>query len=216
MELEAAFTYLAGTIHRLPITTPSEIAATSVPDTATSEPVIAATELPVIPTETATEVPLVATEPPVPSIPVIGGADKIAFLRNNDVWMMNVDGSDAKQLTTDTVKKFNLQWLPDGKTVLYMSGKTVKTVDIETLREEIIFNFISAEYFESFYVSPDGKQVAMAINRELFVVPFDLEKLGDVSRKSDLLDMNGCLFYNDLAVKGAKWSDDAQDLPSNI
>ena len=193
-------------------TTPSETAVLSVPDTATSEPVIAATELPILPTETATEAPIVATEPSVPSIAVIGGADKIAFLRNNDVWIMNVDGSEAKQLTTDTIKKFNLQWLPDGKTVLYMSGKTVKTVDIETLREEIIFNFISAEYFESFSISPDGKQVAMAINRELFVVPFDLEKLGNVSRKSNLLDMKGCLFYNDLAVKGALWSDDGTRL----
>ena len=178
----------------------------------TSEPVIAATELPSIPTETATAAPLAATDTPIPSIPVIGGADKIAFLRNNDVWIMNVDGNEAKQLTTDTVTKFNLEWLPDGKTILYMSGKTVKTVDIETLREEIIFNYISAEYFESFSVSPDGKQAAIATNRELFVVPFDLEKLGTVSRKSALLDMKGCLFYNDLAVKGALWSDDGTRL----
>jgi len=194
-------------------TTPSETAAVSAPDTATPEPVIIeATDLPSIPTDTATAAPIVATQPPVPSLPVIGGADKIAFLRNNDVWMMNVDGSEAKRLTNDTIKKFNLQWLPDGQTVLYMTGKTVKTVDIESLREEIIFNYISAEYFESFSVSPDGKQAAMAINRELFVVPFDLEKLGNVSRKSALLDLKGCLFYNDLAVKGALWSDDGTRL----
>ncbi len=162
---------------------------------------------------TATEAPVAVTETPSgPTLPIVGGADKIAFVRKNDIWMMNVDASDPIQLTTDGVAKFNLQWLSDGNTLLYMSGKTVKTVDVESLREEIIFNFISAEYFESFSVSPDGTQAALVINRELYVVPFDLEKLKSTSKKSGLLDMKGCLFYNELAVKGAKWSDDGTRL----
>jgi serine/threonine protein kinase len=152
------------------------------------------------------------TEVAAPSLPVIGGADKIAFLRNNDIWIMGVDGSDPIPLTNDGVAKFNLQWLPDGKTILYMSGKTVKTVDIESLREEVILSLISAEYFESFHVSPDGEQAALSMNRELFVVPFDVEKLRNVAKKSQLLEMGGCLFYDDLAVKGALWSDDGQKL----
>lgn len=180
---------------------------------ATSAPlIIESTAIPST-SETATEAAIAATETPsTPALPILGGADKIAFIRNNELWMMNVDASDAKQLTTDGVAKFNLQWLPDGKTILYMSGKTVKTVDIESLREEIIFNDISAEYFESFSVSPDGTQAALVINRELFVVPFDLEKLKSAGRKSALLDMKGCLFFNELAVKGAKWSDDGTRL----
>jgi serine/threonine-protein kinase len=180
---------------------------------ATSAPVII--EITATPStlETATEAPIAVTETPSgTTLPIVGGADKIAFIRSNDIWMMNVDASDAKQLTTDGVEKFNLEWLPDGKTILYMSGKTVKTVDIESLREEIIFNYISAEYFEAFSVSPDGAQAAIVINRELFVVPFDLEKLKSASRKSALLDMKGCLFYKDLAVKGAQWSDDGTRL----
>ncbi|MDP1545966.1 MAG: protein kinase [Anaerolineales bacterium] len=159
--------------------------------------------------ESATEAP---TEVSAPGLLTIGGADKIALLRSNDIWLMNVDGSDPQQLTTDGVAKFNLQWLPDGKTILYMSGKTVKTVDIETLREENIISFISAEYFESFHVSPDGKQAALSVNRELFVVPFDVEALKNVNRKSHLLDMQGCIFYDELAVKGALWSDDGKKL----
>ncbi|MHB8779076.1 MAG: serine/threonine protein kinase [Anaerolineales bacterium] len=152
------------------------------------------------------------TEVTLPSLPVIGGGDKIAFLRNNEIWIMNVDGSDLKSVTRDGVEKFNLEWLPDGKTILYMAGKTVKTVDIETLREEIIFSFISAEYFESFHVSPDGKEAAFSLARELFVVPFDLEKLKNVTKKRDLLNMEGCLFYNKIAVKDALWSDDGGKL----
>ncbi|MDO8755157.1 MAG: protein kinase [Anaerolineales bacterium] len=183
--------------------TPASIIALPVE---TSTPVIEATSSIV---ETAATAP---TEVTVPSLPVIGGGDKIAFLRNNDIWIMNVDGSDLKSVTNDSVEKFNLEWLPDGKTLLYMAGKTVKTVDIETQREEIIFSYISAEYFESFHVSPDGKQVAFSLSRELFVVPFDLEKLKNATKKRDLLAMEGCLFYKDLAVKDALWSDDGQKL----
>lgn len=168
-----------------------------------------ATEAVAVVEATATEV---STEVAAPGLPIIGGADKIALLRNNDIWILNVDGSDPQQLTTDGIAKFNLQWLPDGKTILFMSGKTVKTVDIETLREENIISFISAEYFESFHVSPDGKQAALSMNRELYVVPFDTEALKNVNRKSHLLNLNGCIFYDELAVKGALWSDDGQKL----
>lgn len=189
---------------------PTEVAVVSSP-TEISAPVVEAT-MPAAP-ETETEQPTIApTEPPASRFPVIGGADKIAVLRNNDIWVMNVDGRDPQQVTNDGVAKFNLQWLNDGNTLLYMSGKTVKTVDIETLREENIFSFISAEYFESFRVSPDGKQAALSLNRELFVIPFDIQALSGISRKSQLLDLKGCIFYNDLAVKGALWSDDGQKL----
>jgi Tol biopolymer transport system component len=31
----------------------------------------------------------------------LGSADKIAFVANNEIWLMNVDGSELSQLTTD-------------------------------------------------------------------------------------------------------------------
>ena len=160
-------------------------------------------------TPTATLPP---TDTPTPSLPVIGGADQVAFLSDNNIWVMNVDGSDPRQLTTDGAAKFNLEWLPDGKTLLYISGMTLKTVDIETLREEIVTSFVSAEYFESFHVSPDGKQAAISLARELFVVPFNLESMKNVRKRSDLLDLKGCLFYDKFNVKDALWSDDDQKL----
>jgi serine/threonine-protein kinase len=188
-------------------------AAFTVPaPTDTSSPAGTPTESVVVP-EDATAVP---TEPAAPRFPVVGGADKIAFLRNNDIWMMNVDGSDPQQLTTDGVAKFNLQWLNDGKSLLYMTGRTVKTVNIETLREEVVFSFLSAEYFESFHVSPDGTQAALALNRELYVIPFDLQALAGVSRKSHLLALEGCIFTDELLVKGALWSDDGSKLALKI
>lgn len=164
-------------------------------------------------TSTATLSP---TGTPIPSLPVIGGADQIAFLSGNNIWVMNVDGSDPRQLTTDGAAKFNLEWLPDGKTLLYISGMTLKTVDIETLREENITSFLSSQYFESFHVSPDGKQAAISLDRELFVVPFDLESARNIRKHSDLLALKGCLYYTKFAVKDALWSDDGTKLALKI
>ena len=164
-------------------------------------------------TSTATLSP---TDTPIPSLPVIGGADQIAFLSGNNIWVMNVDGSDPRQLTTDGAAKFNLEWLPDGKTLLYISGMTLKTVDIETLREENITSFLSSQYFESFHVSPDGKQAAISLDRELFVVPFDLESARNIRKHSDLLALKGCLYYTKFAVKDALWSDDGMKLALKI
>jgi len=95
---------------------------------------------------------------------------------------------------------------------LYITGKTVKTVDIETQREEIVTSFASAEYFESFHVSPDGEQVAISLNRELHVVPFKVDAFLPNPTKADLLGMDGCLFYNEIAIKDALWSDDGKSL----
>lgn len=147
----------------------------------------------------------------VSSLPLIGGADKIAFISNNDIWVMNVDSSEPKQYTNDGLPKFNLQWLPDGKNILYMTGKTVKTVNIDTEVEDVVMSFVSAEYFDGFSVSPDGKQAAISVNRELFIVPYNPEKLRTITRKSALLELGGC-FYNDLAIKDLQWSDDSTQL----
>jgi len=193
-----------------PSSTPS-----SLPPTITSTVEVKATETQSIATETATITPQAATSTPTlaaPLFPALGGADKIAFLRNNDIWIMNVDGSDLIPLTKDGGAKFNLEWLPDGNTLLYITGKTIKTIDITTQREETITNFSSSEYFESFHVSPDGKQVAISLGRELHVVPFDIEALKSVTKKSSLLEMKGCIFYKKFGVLDAIWSDDGQKL----
>jgi hypothetical protein len=172
----------------------------TVESTATSAP---ATETPTLPAPTETL---------APQVPLIGGADKIAFLRNNDIWIMNVDGNDLRSVTSDAREKTNVDWLPEGNTILYVTGKTVKTVNIEDLREEIITSFAAAEYFDAFHISPDGRQIAVSLNRELHVVPFDLGAFPANTTKADLLAMNGCLFYNDIGVKNVLWSKDSQKL----
>ncbi|MCC6501284.1 MAG: serine/threonine-protein kinase [Anaerolineales bacterium] len=185
-------------------------APTSIPATFTSVPTIESTVTSAPATETATRA--APTETALPQIPLIGGADKVAFLRNNDIWIMNVDGSDLRSVTNDGREKTNVEWLPDGDTILYVTGKTVKTVNITDVREEIITSFASAEYFEAFHISPDGRQIAISVNRELHVVPFNLGAFPANTTKAVLLAMNGCLFYNDVGVKEVLWSKDNQKL----
>ena len=174
----------------------------------TPEPVIITwTATPLLSTPTAT-----ATEQSSSSgLPVIGGADKIAFIRDNDIWIMNVDGSERKQHTNDGLPKTNLQWLSDGKTILYQTVNMIKTVNIESDVEEVIFNYTSAQYFEGYTISPDGKRVAISVNRELFIVPNEPVKLRFAARRSDLIALNGCL-YNQIPIKNIQWSKDGTRL----
>lgn len=182
-------------------------APTTIPATFTLEPTIEATATSAPPTVTPTLA--LPTETLAPQVPLVGGADMFAFTRDNDIWIMNVDGSELRSVTTDRKEKVNLEWLPDGDSILYITGKTVKTVNITDQREEIVTSFAAAEYFDAFRVSPDGQQVAISLNRELHIVPFDLGAFPANTTKADLLAMDGCLFYNDIGVKNVLWSNDS-------
>jgi serine/threonine protein kinase len=164
-------------------------------------------------TESAPTPTETVTTTPAPSIPVRGGADKIAFVANNEIWLVNVDGSELTQLTTDGGAKNDLQWLPDGDTFIFISGLTVKSYNVETGVADIVTNFPSASSLNTFRVSNDGKQVIIAVNNEIFVVPFDLETMKGVSKKSDLLALDHCIIpegktKSALIVKEARWSKD--------
>ena len=207
--------------NRRPAQTAEPATFTSIPqvtETATHTSISEATAVPVVIVEaTSTETTLppteTATQIPTPSIPLLGGADKIAFVANSDVWLVNVDGSELSQLTTDGGAKNDLQWLPDGETLLFISGLTVKSYNIETDVVDIVTNFPSASSFNAFRVSHDGKQVMIAVNNEIFVVPFDLETMKGVSKKSDLLALDHCIIpegktRSALVVKEARWATD--------
>jgi hypothetical protein len=198
----------------LPTDTPMVVLPTDTPETV-EEVLPTATETP-----TATNAPPTDTpEPTFTSTPdalVIGGADKIAFVDNYEIWVMNVDGSDPKQLTTDGAEKFRLGWTPDGAAVTYISGKCIWAVEYETEKLEHIACFESAKYIDDFSISSDGTQAAISLNLELFVVPYDRERLGQARLRTDLIEMSECEVLAPLktntgasvAVTQVKWSDD--------
>ena len=202
------------------------IQPTEVPATFTAAPqatetptaVSEASALPIViaeSTSTETALPPTETLTPTPSSIALGGADKIAFVANSDIWMVNVDGSELTQLTTDGGAKNDLQWLPDGETLIFISGLTVKSYNAETDVVDIVTNFPSASSLNAFRVSHDGKQVIIAVNNEIFVVPFDIETMKGVSKKSDLLALDHCIIpegstRSALVVKEARWATDDQ------
>jgi len=176
---------------------------------------------------TLTEAPPTSTPAPVSPTPEItsteetlsiGGADKIAFLDGNDIWLMNVDGSDLQQMTNDGAAKTNLGWLPDGSAITYISGKCINAVDVESTRIDFIACFESTVYLENFSFSPDGNQVAISLNRELYIVPWDKEALQSVRYNRDLKAMSECgslapilnANNNPEPIKLLRWTNDPQ------
>jgi protein kinase-like protein len=174
---------------------------------------IVATEPVIDDTPTAT-VPSVTDTPAAPTLTVIGGADKIALVADSEIWMMNVDGSNREQLTFDHATKNDLQWLPDGETILFLSGKTIKYYNITTATVDTLTSFPSEATLDAFQVSHDGKQVMIAMSNEIFVVPFDFETLRTITNRNRLVNLEGvCLLPTPktpaaLRVQEARWSAD--------
>ncbi|MEI6291286.1 MAG: WD40 repeat domain-containing serine/threonine protein kinase [Chloroflexota bacterium] len=139
-----------------------------------------------------------STDTPVPtSVPVttpsLGGADKIAFISGNEVWLMNLDGTDLKALTSDKAPKKRLQWIPGTNSLVFISGNNVFSVDSDTLKFDTVMSFPFAMALDEFRISPDAKQVAISLNKEMYVVPFDLAKLKTARSRDGLVSLKGCL-----------------------
>ncbi len=105
-----------------------------------------------------------------------------------NVWVVNADGTNAIQLTSDETAEHKPGWFPDGRRIAYMSKRgTVGglwAVDIQTRREELIFDFAGAERYPrlegrlaEFQLSPSMNRIAFSLltpptgRRALFVAP---------------------------------------------
>jgi len=190
---------------------PATNASTFTPEPATATQALSTPTT--LPTET-----VVPTEIIIPTIPVvipgIGGADKIALTANKDVYVMDIDGKNIRQLTNTNVPKFDLQWLLGGNELLYGEGKCVYKIDANTLsaKPEELACFTD-EKFEGFRVSPDGKYVAISIQRRLIIFPFDTALLAAAPSAFELQGSeSACLDYTKVAVKSARWSADGKSI----
>ncbi len=204
-----------GILKPAPTEAPVSTATPTFPPRATETlaPTEESTQIPVAMVEATSTETAAPTETVAPFRTVLGGADKIAFVANNELWIMNVDGSELKMVTSDGGAKNDLQWLPDGETILFISGLSVKSYNLRTDVVDTVTNFPSASSLNVFQVSHDGKQVMIAVNNEIFVVPFDLDAMKNVSKKSDLLALEACIVpkgktKSALVVKEARWASD--------
>jgi serine/threonine-protein kinase len=190
---------------------PGSTSTSAQPATETSGPDIPTAAPLVIVESISTDTPAAPTDTALPSLPGLGGADKIAFVANNEIWLMNIDGSDPKQLTTDGGAKSDLQWLPDGENIIFISGKTIKFYNIKTDVVDTLTTFPSASSLDAFRVSHDGAEAMISVNNEIFVIPFELETMKGVSKKSDLLGLDPCIVPKGktpsaLIVREVRWA----------
>jgi serine/threonine-protein kinase len=205
-----------------PTETPVLPTFTSVPAaTETSLPTDLPTEAPLVvvpevPTETPTEAAPTPTDTPAePLVPVLGNADRITFVASNEIWSVNVDGGELQQHTNDGAAKNDLQWL-DRNTLLFLSGTLVKYYKVDTDSVETLTGFPPNYSLDAFRVSHDGRQVIIAMNNEVFVVPFEIEAMKDINSRSKLFAMEGaCILPTArslaaLQVQEARWSWDDQ------
>ena len=175
------------------------------------------------PTETLTPIPPTATETlePTPTLepePVnvnLGGADQIALLSGNQIYLMNIDGSGLTQVRTENSPKSNLQWIA-GNRLVYMSRNCVYLLDAETKQTQQLSCFASSEKLEGFNVSPDGKYAAISIQRTLNLFPFDVDVLKNVTTRFNLVDSKDNCYYNKYPFLEVFWSKDQNQLIAHV
>jgi Tol biopolymer transport system component len=142
----------------------------------------------------------------------IGGADMVGFFHNNNVWAMNIDGSDIRQLSDDSTIKTDLQWTVDGEGLSYISDN--KCLNIITLAGEKIevTCLTDITHFESFQVSPDGTKAALTINRTLYVIPFEKGTMEKIHNLDELNAIKSCVTYSEVRPRIVRWSNDSAKL----
>jgi Tol biopolymer transport system component/DNA-binding winged helix-turn-helix (wHTH) protein len=85
------------------------------------------------------------------SLPVISpDGSKVAYMSMRrgeppNIWMMDIDGRNGQQVTSNDTAESLPQWFPDGRKIAYSSTRNeragVWAVDIATRREELLFDF---------------------------------------------------------------------------
>ena len=171
--------------------------------TATSAPTVTVTATPV---ETE-EIPTAAPPP--------GNADKVAFVAGNQIYLMNVDGTDLIQILTDNSAKTNLHWLSNNRLV-YVSRNCANIIDVQTRDIQELVCFTPDEVLEGFRVSPDGKWMAISIQRTLNILPFDPSLLQDVETRFSLALLRENCFYNQYAFRDVLWSKVGTQLAARV
>jgi Tol biopolymer transport system component len=155
----------------IPLTpTPAPVMPTAtLTPTATVTPTV-----PLTPTATAPPAPLEPTPPitsTAPTSPTISGPSRIAFVSsrsgNNDIYVMNTDGSQLVNLTGDPAGDLQPAWSPDGTRIAFVSNRSGNN-DIYVMNadgsQQMNLTSHDAEDIHPTW-SPDGTRIAFASSR---------------------------------------------------
>jgi serine/threonine protein kinase len=188
-------------------------AATATPTAVEALPLPLPTDTPVptlLPTATATTL----EELPTPVLPP-GNTGKVALLSGNDLYLMNPDGSELTLVRTENSPKSNLHWIA-GDRLIYMSHNCAFMLDAKTNQVQQLSCFNPGESLEGFRVSPDGKYVAISVQRTLNILPFDPEMLKNVNTRFNLITLKENCFFNQYSFRDVRWSDDDTQLAAQV
>jgi serine/threonine-protein kinase len=189
----------------LPASTPSP---SLIPFSTREQPTVTPIPPTLSPVPTVTQV-----TPTAPTLP--GQADQMAFLSGNELYFMNMDGTGLVQIRTDNSPKSNLQWIT-GNRLVYLSRNCAFAVSGDTKKNEQIVCFNRNELLEGFRVSPDGKFVAISIQRTLNIFPFNIEILKVMDTRFNLTASRDNCFYNQFPFREVLWSADGTQLAARV
>jgi len=187
-------------------------ASTPTPSLISVSPTVQPTDT-ALPTLTPESTATQTSEPTV--IPMPGGADQIALISDNQLYLMNTDGTNLIQIRTDNSPKSNLQWI-SGNRLVYITRNCAYLLDANTKAIHEIACFNLDELLEGFRVSQDGELVAVSIYKTLNIVPFNIEAFRGATSRFNLLAMETSCFYNQYAFRDVLWSDDGRQLAAHV
>jgi predicted Ser/Thr protein kinase len=144
------------------------------------------TEIPASPTPEPTQTPIPATEVPTPSPTetqveiTLGGGGRIAFASDRgegfqlQIWTINPDGSDPRQLTFGPGDKTEPKWSPDRRRLLYVAdggqdefgndqGLDIFVINADGTGVNNLTSNVGDDIDPSW--SPDGSKIAFAGDR---------------------------------------------------
>jgi len=152
-----------------------------------------------------------------PFVPVLGGADRIAFIDQDEIWIVNLDGNQLTRLTNDGLPKGSPQWHPISGNLYFITGDCINFLDSEQTSIETLICFDQNQHLDSFQISPDGNQIAITLGGELYMLPFDTISISQVRTAGDLVGMGSCATLSPyrhrqslVVVRRAYWSKDGR------
>ena len=211
---------LAPTLRPTPTATrTSTQTLTPTPVPTTPAPVILPTDT-LLPTQTETATMTETFMPTPTNTPTpfyqgeeLGGADLLAFVHNNEIYLSDLYGKWDIKITRMGGIKTHLQWAHDGQSILFLIGKCVYSVSLSEINAEPrrIFCAGWVDYLAAFEINPDGTQVAISISDGLYILPYDPTKLNNIQHLDDIKAAKGCLEYTK-QTKAVRWSKDGKSI----
>ncbi len=134
---------------------------------------------------------------------------KAAFFKDNEIWVVNLDGSELTQLTTDRVKKSSLRWF-DQRTLTFIAGLCFHQMDIVDKTTVELGCLNTSTVVEGFERSPDGKYFAISADDTLYVGEWQAEQMAKVQRAKDLQALANCFRYLHSPPHEVRWANDAK------